>query len=69
MAQRLTVTKESETGRNQEFVDTYKHKTLSRSELVREIKQGNYPNYHTRVINGIETPVSNPDNSKNNNLG
>lgn len=42
---------------------------MTRPEFVRQIKQGNYENYHVRVINGIPTPVSNPDRITNNNLG
>lgn len=41
---------------------------MSRSQFVQKIKQGNYPNYHIRKVNGIDTPVSNPDKSENNNL-
>ncbi|EEI83543.1 hypothetical protein HMPREF0077_0425 [Anaerococcus tetradius ATCC 35098] len=41
---------------------------MTRQDFVRSIKAGNYENYHVRLINGIETPVSNPDKSKNNNL-
>ena len=42
---------------------------MSRKEFVKEIKNGSYKNYHVRTINGIETPVSNPDKSALNNLG
>ena len=42
---------------------------MSRSQFVRQIENGNYDNYHVRNINGVKTPVSNPDNSTNNNLG
>ena len=54
MPKRITVTQESNTTRNQ---------------FVNQIKQGNYENYHVRNINGVDTPVSNPDNTRNNNLG
>jgi hypothetical protein len=41
---------------------------MTNKEFVKEIKGGNYPNHHVRNINGVDTPVSNPDKSKNNNL-
>ena len=66
---RLKVTRESETGRNQRFLDTRTGEEMSRSEVVRRIEQGEYQNYHIREINGIKTPASNPDGSEANNLG
>jgi hypothetical protein len=69
MPKRVTVTRESESGRNQRFRDNYTGREMSREEFVRQIRQGNYDNYHERNINGVPTPVSNPDNSENNNLG
>ncbi len=62
----VTVTKENDTGRNTHFVDG--NKTMTRAKFVKEIEIGNYPEYHVRKINGIKTPVSNPDNKTNNNL-
>ena len=69
MGKRITVTNETSTGRNQTYHDNYKNKNMSRKEFVKEIKNGSYKNYHVRTINGIETPVSNPDKSALNNLG
>ena len=69
MAKRVTVTNQTSAGRNTIFHDNYTGKDMTRSQFVNQIKQGNYDNYHIRTINGIETPVSNPDNSSNNNLG
>lgn len=69
MAKRITVTKESSTGRNESFHDNFTGANMTRSQFVRQIQQGNYDNYHVRTINGIKTPVSNPDRNKNNNLG
>lgn len=69
MAKRVTVTNQTSSGRNTKFHDNYTGKDMTRSQFVNQIKQGNYDNYHIRTINGIETPVSNPDNSSNNNLG
>lgn len=69
MAKRISVTKESSSGQNIQFRDNYNHTTMTRSEFVKQIKSGNYDNYHIRKINGVDTPVSNPDKSSNNNLG
>lgn len=66
---RISVTCESDTGRNQRFQDNYSGANMTRNQFVKEIKSGNYDNYHTRNINGVETPVSNPDSTRNNNLG
>lgn len=41
---------------------------MTRARFVREIESGNYDNYHIRRVNGVKTPVSNPDNTTNNNL-
>lgn len=65
---RVTVTLESDSGRNQRFHDNYSGTGMSRAELVRAIRSGQYPNCHVRNINGIDTPVSNPDRSESNNL-
>lgn len=67
--QRVSVTRESDTGRNERFHDNYKGTDMTRGQFVREINNGNYENYHVRNINGIPTPVSNPDSTRNNNLG
>lgn len=65
---RVITTNQSSTGRNLNFKDTKSGRYMTRQDFVRSIKAGNYKNYHVRLINGIETPVSNPDKSKNNNL-
>lgn len=41
---------------------------LRRPSFVGKIESGAYENYHVRVINGVKTPVSNPDGSEGNNL-
>jgi hypothetical protein len=66
---RVSVTEESDSGRNQRFHDNNDNSDMTRRQFVRQIHAGNYPNYHIRVINGLETPASNPDKSENNNLG
>ena len=42
---------------------------MTRAQFVQQIESGGYKNYHVREVNGVKTPVSNPDNSENNNLG
>ena len=69
MAKRVIVTRESSSGRNLNFSDSRTGKSMSRAQFVREIRSGNYDDYHVRTINGIATPVSNPDGSSRNNLG
>lgn len=66
---RITVTSETDSGRNKTFHDNYNGQDMTRPQFVKEIKNGNYDNFHIRKINGVDTPVSNPDTKKNNNLG
>lgn len=66
--QKVSVLEENSTGRNQQFKDNDTGKIMSASEFVEEIRNGNYPDYHIRNINGIDTPVSNPDSTTDNNL-
>lgn len=66
---RVTVTNETPTGRNTNFHDNYTNVDMTRQQFVNEINKGNYNNYHVNKINGVDTPVSNPDKSINNNLG
>ncbi|MBE6102307.1 MAG: hypothetical protein E7200_09455 [Selenomonas ruminantium] len=66
---RVTVTKESPTGRNEEFHDNYTGQNMSREEFVSKINAGVYSNYTVKNINGVDTPVSKPDGKKGNNLG
>ena len=63
---RVRVIRETESGRNVRF--RHGNKTMTRPQFVREIKKGNYPDYHVRRIGGVETPASNPDKSRKNNL-
>ena len=65
---RVETITESDTGRNQRFKDIIDGTEMTRSEFVKEIKKDNYKDYHIRKINGLDTPVSNPDKKKNNNL-
>lgn len=66
---RIKVTSQNKTGRNTNFKDTRTGRYMNRNQFVKSIENGSYKNYHVRTINGIKTPVSNPDRSKNNNLG
>lgn len=69
MTKRIQVTRESPTGRNLSFRDPVRHQSMTRAEFVRAIDNGKYPDYHTRNLNGVSTPASNPDGKKSNNLG
>jgi hypothetical protein len=69
MGKTVRVTSESESGRNTNFADIKTGENMTRSQFVREIEKGGYPDYHIRKIDGIKTPCSNPDKSENNNLG
>lgn len=65
---RVSVTSETTTGRNTGFHDNRTGSDMTRAQFVRQIEQGNYSNYHVRNVNGVKTPVSNPDGSENKNL-
>ncbi len=69
MGKRVSVTHEDSNGRNTHFHDNYTGENMTRSQFVKQIENGSYSNYHVREINGIKTPVSNPDSSSRNNLG
>jgi len=66
---RVTVTNETDTGRNKKFHDNRTNNDMTRAGFVKKIEQGEYPDYHVRKINGAKTPVSNPDSTEGNNLG
>ncbi len=66
---KVTVTRESGSGRNLNFRDNETGDTMTRAGFVKRIEQGNYEDYHVRKINGVKTPVSNPDSNSKNNLG
>ena len=65
----IEVIKESSTGRNIKFRNKNTGETMSLPTFVKKIELGQYPEYHNRKINGINTPVSNPDGKPGNNLG
>lgn len=66
---KFSVTKESNSGRNEKFHHNYTGKDLTRAQLVKEIAYGKHTDMHVRNINGVKTPATNPDGKKNNNLG
>lgn len=65
----ISVVEQTETGRNEQFRINGTGEVVSREELVGRIDNGEFPNYHTREIQGVKTPVSNPDGKEGNNLG
>jgi hypothetical protein len=69
MTKTVRVTQESDSGRNQRFHEDRTGPNMSHSEFVQRTRQGEYPDYHVRIINGIPTPASNPDGAERNNLG
>ncbi len=69
MPKRVSATNETASGRNTRFRDNFTGQEMTRAGFVREIELGNYANYHVREVKGIKTPVSNPDRTRNNNLG
>ncbi len=67
--QRVTVTSESDSGRNQRFHDNRTGQDMTRAQFVKEIRKGNFDDYHVRKINGLDTPASNPNAREGDNLG
>lgn len=68
MAKSVKVTRESASGRNLNFHDKRSGADMTRAQFVKAIERGDFPDYHVREINGVKTPVSNPDRSESNNL-
>lgn len=66
---RVSVIKESSSGRNERFRDNHTGREMTRTQFVKDINNGKYDNYYVRNVNGLATPVSKPDGSTNNNLG
>lgn len=61
--------KENKTGANIEFLDIHKKIVLSKEDFIKAIKEGNYPNYSYKTVDGVEIPISKRDRFKFNNLG
>ncbi len=66
---RVSVTAESDSGRNLHFIDNRTKEEMNRREFVSKIRNGIYQDYYVRRINNIPTPCSKPDGNKKNNLG
>lgn len=64
----IKVIKESTSGRNQRFLDPNNNMEMTRAQFVKQIENGNHPDYHVRRVHQLKTPISNPDNTKKNNL-
>ena len=68
MAKSVKVTRESSSGRNLNFENSRTGAEMTRAQFVKAIRAGEFPDYHVRNVNGVATPVSNPDRSESNNL-
>jgi hypothetical protein len=69
MPKRIKVTGDNDTGRHLGFYDNRTGADMTRSQFVRQIEAGTYNGFHVQELDGVKTPLSNPDRSKNNNLG
>ena len=65
---KITVTSETESGRNTRF-NVPSQGEVTRQTLVQQIRAGEHDDYHVRIINGLATPVSNPNGNGDDNLG
>ncbi len=54
-------------GRNEHY-DIGRRKNISRTQVVREVKQGKHPKNHIVKIKGREYVRDNPDSSKEDNV-
>ncbi|NQZ28794.1 MAG: hypothetical protein HRT98_00180 [Mycoplasmatales bacterium] len=63
----IKVTSHSNTGRNTHF--NVNGNSYTRAQTANIIKRTPNSGYHVRKINGLNTPVSNPDRTRKNNLG
>lgn len=61
--------KESKTGANTIFYDVNKKTLLTKDEFLKMIKEGMYPNYSYKTVDGDEIPISKRDRYTFNNLG
>ena len=65
----VKVIQESDTGRNEYFLDLSNGNIMDRESFVGLIELGKYPGYTITSIDNILTPMSKADNIKTNNLG
>ena len=66
MKPKIKASRENKTGRNTHFL--VNGVEITRSQTVKFIKSNPNSGYHIRVVNGVETPASNPDNNTCNNI-
>jgi hypothetical protein len=66
---RVVVVREDDNLRNTDFVDTVTGRPMTRVEFVAAIRAGEYPGYQVRKMHGVDTPVSRPNASVDDNLG
>lgn len=66
---RVKVVSENESGKNIKFHDNRLNLDMTDKQFIKRIENGEYANYHVRKINGVKYPASNPDSTRNNNLG
>lgn len=68
---KVEVIKEDKKGRNILFQNIGNHQIMTLNQFVNKIEDKNSvysENYYVRMQNGIKTPVSKPNNSKEDNL-
>ena len=71
MMKMVKVIVENESGRNKIFQDTRNNHIMTDKDFISRIKNTNsvyHEHYYVRKVNGIETPVSKPNNTKRDNL-
>ncbi|MGI2002420.1 DUF3892 domain-containing protein [Shewanella frigidimarina] len=66
---RVKVIVENESGKNIKFHDNRLNLDMTDKQFIKRIESGEYANYHVRERDGVKYPASNPDPTKNNNLG
>lgn len=67
--EKVVVIKESKKGKNLSYFDIENKIVLSKQEFVASIRDGKYPHYEIRIVDGDEIPVSKKDKDVPNNLG
>ena len=65
----VIVLQQEKRGKNILFFDVCQKRILSRHEFVTQIRNGKYPGYEIRTINGAAIPFSKRDFNPDNNLG
>lgn len=66
---KIVVIKESKKGKNLSYFDIENKIVLSKQEFVDSIRDGKYPRYEIRIVDGDEIPTSKKDKDVPNNLG